>query len=338
MYRIEEITDKNTWENFLLSEKVPTHPFFQSWSWGQVQKALGHEIHRFGFYKKKDLLGVCLAVVVRARRGCYLHLRHGPLLSDFPNQFDSFLSQITPIAKRLRVDFIRLSPQLEPDEVSIALLKKHGLRNAPVHNMDAENSLVLDVTESDETLFSNMRKSTRYLVRKAKNMPIEITKTVSDPDLSAFLNLYRITSKRHKFVPHRGMKEELAIFGADNQALLFLAKYEKKIIAGALVIFYGKQAVYHHAASDDIYRDIPAPYLLQWEIIQEAKRRGMSEYNFWGVVPENKPKHPWQGLTMFKTGFGGKRVNYIHAQDLPLSTSYWKTHMIETLWRIRRGY
>jgi peptidoglycan pentaglycine glycine transferase (the first glycine) len=150
--------------------------------------------------------------------------------------------------------------------------------------------------------------------------------------------LYKITSKRHGFVPHRGMKEEIEIFGKDDQSLLFLAKYEKKVIAGAIIIFYGDQAIYHHAASDDAYRDIPAPYLLQWEIIKAAKKRGKTLYNFWGVIPENKPKHPWRGLTLFKTGFGGRRVDAIHAQDLPLSLSYWKTYLIETAWRIKRGY
>lgn len=335
MPNIIEIDDKNTWESFLQTQGKA--PFFQSWNWGEVQKALGNTIYRLGLYKNKKLIGICSVTEIKARRGHYLHLRHGPVLLDFQKDLDLFLRSIKPIAEKIGVEFIRMSPMI-PQEFEVAFLRNLGFRNAPVHNMDAENSWVLDLDKTDEELLSNMRKTTRYLVRKAQKMPIEIIQTQKLKDLEEFLRLYTITSKRHGFVPHRGMKEELEIFGKDNQAKLFLAKYEEKIIAGALIIFYGNQAIYHHAASDDDYRNIPAPYLLQWEIIKEAKKLGKKYYNFWGVVPENKPNHPWRGLTLFKTGFGGRRVNLIHAQDLPLRLTYWRSFVIETAWRIKRGY
>lgn len=338
MYSTEEIIDKKIWEDFLLSKNTPSHPFFQSWNWGEVQKKLYHTIFRLGFFEKGNLIGICLIVKISARRGIYFHLRHGPVLSDFTAQFRDILSEIKVFAKKEKGDFIRMSPILDATAFDITFLKSLGFRNAPVHNMDAENAWVLDIDKNEEELLHNMRKTTRYLIRKAQKMPIETRETKNIKDFEAFNSLYKITSKRHGFVPHKGMREELEIFGIDDQASLFLAKYEKKIIAGALVIFYGNQAIYHHAASDDAFRDIPAPYLLQWEIIKAAKNRGKHMYNFWGVIPENKPNHPWRGLTLFKTGFGGRRVDAIHAQDLPLTIRYWKTYAIETIWRIKRGY
>lgn len=169
-------------------------------------------------------------------------------------------------------------------------------------------------------------------------MPIHVRSTTKFSDFNLFMRLYAITSKRHGFVPHRGMKEELEVFSKDNQAKLFLAEYKRKVIAGALIILYGDQAVYHHAATDDAYKDIPAAYLMQWEIIKEAKNLGKKIYNLWGVVPEDRKNHPWQGLTLFKTGFGGRRVNFIHAQDLPLSPLYWKTYFIEHTTKVIKGY
>lgn len=337
MYSIREITEKQIWETFLLHE-VTTSPFFQSWNWGDVQIALGNTIYRLGFYDGEDMKGLCLVVKIKAKRGHYFHLRHGPVLKDFMNTLPDFLESITPFAKKEDVDFIRMSPVLSAASFDMAFLKKLGFRNAPIHNMDAENAWVLDLEKNEETLLSEMRKTTRYLVKKAQKMPLEILQTKDSKDFEDFNVLYTITSKRHNFVPHRGMREELRVFGKDDEAVLFFAKYEGKIIAGAIIIFYGDQAIYHHAASDDAFRDIPAPYLLQWEIIKEAKKRGKKWYNFWGVIPENKPKHPWKGLTLFKMGFGGQRVDAIHAQDLPLRLGYWKTFAIESAWRIKRGY
>lgn len=337
MLKFEEITDKQQWENFL-TQTAPVSPFFQSWNWGEVQKKLGNTIIRCGFYDGDTLIGICLIVEIQARRGHYFHLRHGPVLLNFLHDFSKVLVLIKDVAKKSHVDFLRMSPILSADTFDLSFLSQLGFRNAPIHNMDAENAWVLDLLKNDEELLAQMRKTTRYLIKKAQKMPIEIIQTTDLKDFVLFDTLYKITSKRHGFVPHRGMEEELETFGKDNECVLFLAKYEGKIIAGAIIIFYGNQAIYHHAASDEQFRDIPAPYLLQWEIIKEAKKRDKTLYNFWGVVPENKPNHPWKGLTLFKMGFGGARVDAIHAQDLPLTLKYWKTFAIETAWRIKRGY
>lgn len=322
----------------MLESNLPYISFFQSWNWGEVQRKLGNPIIRLGVYNNKKLVGVCLVVEIKARRGHYLHLRHGPILLQFNSHFPFLLDHITKKARELRCDFIRISPLIEEHTFDIRFLRERGFRNAPIHNMDAENAWVLDLDPSDEELLSSMRKTTRYLIRKAQKMPIHVRSTTKLSDFSSFTRLYIITSKRHSFVPHRGMKEELSIFSKDNQAKLFLAEYKRKIIAGALIIFYGNQAIYHHGATDDTYRDIPAAYLMQWEIIKEAKVLGKKIYNLWGVVKEERKNHPWQGLTLFKTGFGGRRINFIHAQDLPLAPLYWKTYLIEYGTKIFKGY
>ena len=46
MFLVEEIIDKNVWEEFLVRAKEKT--FLQSWNWGRFQKAEGNRIWRFG--------------------------------------------------------------------------------------------------------------------------------------------------------------------------------------------------------------------------------------------------------------------------------------------------
>ena len=72
--------------------------------------------------------------------------------------------------------------------------------------------------------------------------------------------------------------------------------------------------------------------------MKRAKQYGCQTYNFWGIAPVNKPKHPWQGLTLFKKGFGGYEQRFLHAHDFPLSWKYAASYAIETFRRIRRGY
>jgi lipid II:glycine glycyltransferase (peptidoglycan interpeptide bridge formation enzyme) len=62
-----------------------------------------------------------------------------------------------------------------------------------------------------------------------------------------------------------------------------------------------------------------ASYLIQWEAILDAKIKGFKFYDFWGV-DEKK----WPGITRFKTGFGGKEVEYVGAWDYVFQPGwYW---------------
>lgn len=338
MLQLQEIDHKQTWEDFLLSSQLPTIPFFQSWSWGDVQQKLGNKIYRFGIYEGKKLVGIVLAVEINARRGKYLHVRHGPVLHNPEKDLVPFVALFKEFAQKVGVDFVRMSPIMLEDTFDIEILRELGFRNAPIHNMDAENAWILRLTPSEEQLLAGMRKTTRYLVRKAQQLPVVVKVGTDEKEFNAFMELYKETSQRHKFVPHRGLREEFLLYSKENQAELFLAYYEGNVIAGALIIYYGNQAVYHHGASSDAFKEIPAAYLLQWQAICEAKKRGLALYNFWGVVPPEKPNHPWRGLTLFKTGFGGEQINFIHAQDLPIKPTYWKTYLIETYSKLRKGY
>ena len=107
-------------------------------------------------------------------------------------------------------------------------------------------------------------------------------------------------------------------------------------MASALVTFWSGIGFYHQAALDPKYHKVPIAYLLQWEAIKEAKKRGCKLYDFWGYV-DPKSRHPWAGPTLFKMGFGGKAYEYVRTQDLPLSKKYWLTYGFEVLRKIKRG-
>lgn len=348
MIEITEIKDKKTWDEFLERKEIQFYPLFQSWNWGEVQKHIGYGILRIGAYQGKNLVGVCQIIDVSAKRGHYLHLRHGPVLNPFNQKvFDTLLEHVITRTNKQSISFIRMSPVVRREFVNYEMLKKWGFKNAPIHNMDAEVCWVLDITKTEEELLAGMRKSHRYLIKKGlkiKDLRIKKTKNISA--INQFLNLYQSLSHRKHFVPHRGVVEEFEIFSKDDQEVLYLAEYlpagrqvNKKIIAGALIAFVGNNALYRHSASDDNYRDIPGMHLILWEAIKDAKIRGKQLFNFWGIAPENSSRrHPWQGLTLFKTGFGGYQLSFLHAQDLPLSLAYWKTYAIEFISKIIKGY
>ncbi|MCX6792250.1 MAG: peptidoglycan bridge formation glycyltransferase FemA/FemB family protein [Candidatus Gottesmanbacteria bacterium] len=241
----------------------------------------------------------------------------------------AILKDLTALAKREHAWFIRMSPLLEITPENTKLFKDIGLQNAPIHAMDAELCWVLDLDKSEEELLVGMRKTTRYEIRRAQKLGVAIHTGAKD-----FFALYTQTSRRQGFVPHSGIREELDVFGSD--AVVYNAVYEGKTIASAIILFWGDQAIYHHGAS--ILSKIPASYLIQWEAIREAKKRGQKLYNFWGIAPEDKASHPWRGITLFKTGFGGRTMEFMHAQDYPVSPLYVIPKTIELIRKQLKGY
>lgn len=330
MLQVKEITDKKIWEQFLEKATYSSFPFFQSYNWGEVEKSLGFPVVRFGLFNDKNLVSVCQVVDVKAKRGHYIYLRHGPVFKKFSNEeFSFFLNFFETFAKERNASFIRLSRFPKTVETDENYFSQKGFKKAAIQTIDAEVCWLLDITKSEEELLKNMRKSHRYLIKKAPTYNIEIVKSTNPKDLENFLPLYKHLSLRKHFVAHKGIIEEFETFVKDNQMLLFLAYYEKNLIAGAMIAFVGNTAIYRHSTSDENFKHIPASYLIQWEAIKEAKKRGIKLYNFWGIAPENMPNHPWRGITLFKTGFGGMYEYFVPAMDKPLALGYLKNYLID---------
>ena len=322
------VTSKDEWESFLKTK--PEANFLQSWYWGQFHKALGKEVEPLGFYQNQKLVGVCLSIVEPARRGKYLTVAGGPII-DFTHEelFGAFVDEITKTAKRHHCVFVRVRPQIVEDGLAVNLFDTHGFRLAPMH-LTADLTSQLDLSPDEETLLKNMRKTTRYEIKKAERERI-IMKASDDPnDIAEFYNLQLATAQRHGFVPfsEKFLYEQFKTFVENGAARLYKAYKGQTLLSAAFIIYYGQEATYHYGASTQEARKYPGAYLIQWEVIKEAKRRGFKRYNFWGVETLDNIKHRFYGVSVFKRGFGGYDVQYLHAQDLVIGPIAYLVNLI----------
>lgn len=310
--------------------------FLQSYEYGQMQARLGNEPLYILLSEDDKIVRSYLAILFKAKRGRYLFLPYAIIDQQKIKVLLPFLKEL---AREIKIDFIRVSPLIDDTYENKKTFEEMGFRNAPVHMMHPELLWLLDLSKDEKTLLEEMRKNTRYSLKQASKMDIKISSGVTDLILDKFYKIHQETSRRQGFVPYslEYLKAQIEVFGDQDQVRVYLAEYEDKVISGAIIMFYGNEAVYHHGASLSEYNKIPASYLIQWEAIKEARKRGMKYYNFWGVV-ENAPKHPWAGLSFFKKGFGGAGRALLHCQDLPLTWKYWVNFLVETVRRIKRGY
>jgi lipid II:glycine glycyltransferase (peptidoglycan interpeptide bridge formation enzyme) len=305
-------------------------------------------------WEGNQLVMVALAIKHTAKRGSFLLVPHGPIIQNTKSEIlnpkkiqntkseilNTLMEKLKELAKEEKVDFIRISPIWARTDENAILFKDLGFRLRALHT-HPESSWKLNIQPSEKELLDNMRKTTRYLVKQAQNnSDIEVFQSRDIQDIETFNQLHLEVVKKQKFVPFslEYFKKEFLAFLPDNQIALFFAKYKGNIIAASYGIFWSDIAFYHHAALLPEYKKVPASYLLQWEAIKEAKKRGCKIYDFWGYAdPQKNPKHPYSGPTLFKMGFGGYKEEYVKTQDYIISPKYWINYIIETTRRIKRG-
>lgn len=338
--KVKEIKDKEKWENFLRDCEQKT--FLDSWNWGEFQKKLDKKTWRFGIYEE-ELKSVAQVIKIDARRGTFLFVPHGPVtkpgMEAKEEVVEALLSELKKLAEQEGASFLRIGPIWERKEENQEVFDNLGFKKAPLFK-HPELTLELDIDLPERGLLKNMRKSTRRSIRKAGKKGVETFKSKELNDLDKFYKLYEKVVERNDFVPFSldYIKKQFSTFLEDDQILAIFSRYQGEVLSSAIIVYWQNKAFYHHGASDLKYSQVPISYPVQWEAIKEAKERNCDAYNFWGVAPEDaSDDHPWSGLTLFKTGFGGKRKKYVKTRDYPLSLSYWGTYWFEKLRRRNRN-
>ncbi len=371
--KITEIDEQKQWTLSFNSLKSPS--FLQSWEWGELQKRLGYSVIRVSI-QLGDVTGIAQLVIIKGRRGNFLFVPHGPILNteathDIVRMTTDLISYAEKVAKKEKLDFIRLAPILENTQENRHVFTQLGFTTAPLY-MHAERVWQMAISADEEQLLKQMRKTTRYSIKHAEKLGVRVevypsivknsastgapgsrslsplsqcapaeapllSKKTESQCIDEFWNIYQVTAKREGFVPFSKsyLINEFESFNKTGSAF-FVFAYEKgnHLTAAALIVCTESTAFYHQGAT--LHSKVPSAYLLQWRSIQEAKKRGCTLYNFWGTYKKGRTPESWKGLSLFKEGFGGFATDYVETQDKPLSFKYWWTVIYETALKMKR--
>ena len=302
------------WQEII--KNFPEANFLQSPAYGKMNELLGDKVIEEDFGGK----GRALMIVRDAKRGRYLEIPCGPLL-DYKDKktVKAVFEKIAEIAKKEKCVFVRVRPQLINTPENLQLLADLGLKKSPMH-LAAEHTVIIDLTKSEDELLANMRRQTRYEVRRAAKQGITVEKMQGEEIFKEFHKVQAETAKRQGFVPPnlKTLMAEREAFG--NNIAIYVAKTsEGSPIAYGMIIKDGKEGDYYEAASTDLNRKMPGAYALLWQVMKDLKAEGYERFNLWGIAPTGQPNHRYAGVTTFKTGFGGEVVEYVPAHDLVIS-------------------
>lgn len=338
--QIKFVSERSQWEKFVASQEYTL--FVQSARYIDFYKELGEDGYLVGIYEDDEIIGGSIVVTTHARRGNFLYLPYGPILPQKNREeaLKLLMEFLKEVAVTKKCDVIRVSPFLEDTFSHKELFETVGFRPAPMHVL-AENTWLLNVTPSEEELLGDMNKNHRNLIRRCEREGVVIKKTTDISRLQDLDGLLNITAKRHKFkrFSQKYIEKEFQSYLPENTMLFESYLPDGTLDGAAVIMFYGTMAAYRHSASQNVNPKLPTSYLLQWEVIKEAKKRGMKWYNFWGIAPDGaSPKHPFFGITHFKKGFGGVKKDLVHCYDFRVSKRYWINWIIETVRRLNRGF
>ncbi len=306
------------YENF--TNEHPAGNFFQSLVFGKFQETIPYRGKSWTLTAKNEagqIISSCLLVKQKLPFGlCWLWAPYGPIGFD-----EKIFQDAALIAKEEKAVFARFEPSLKWE--GTAEIERVWPFSFSHKRYTPQNSLIIDLDKTPDEILGQMKPKGRYNIHVAKKHDVTIEnlsgKRVDEIGFAfdEFYKILRSTGARDGFGVHPKSfyKNLLDIFGVERSAL-FLAYSKEKLIAGIVVIYHKNTATYYYGASDREYGALMAPYLLQWEAMMDAKRRGMTSYDLLGIAPSDGKPHALSGVTDFKKKFGGREIEYPRAFDV----------------------
>jgi lipid II:glycine glycyltransferase (peptidoglycan interpeptide bridge formation enzyme) len=272
--------------------------FLQSKEWRSFQESFG----RATFHLEAEDFWSNIVVHSLPFVGSYFYIPRGPVFKkNSSDQLTKQLQNLVDLAKKEKAGWIRVDAESEEKLTSLKQVFSGKIEKAP-HDVQPKQIFVLDISKNEKELLAEMKSKTRYNIRLAEKKGVQVFVSKKKEHIDRFCELVEVTAKRQGINSHpkEYYQKMLEIIPEEN-IKLYCAEFDGVVIATNLVIFFGNMATYLHGASDDRFRNVMAPYLLQWKQIKAAKELGCKQYDFGGVKIGGD--NEWAGITNFKSGF-----------------------------------
>jgi lipid II:glycine glycyltransferase (peptidoglycan interpeptide bridge formation enzyme) len=178
---------------------------------------------------------------------------------------------------------------------------------------------ILDLRQGFDFSYRNWSKGHRWAPKKARKEGISVRPATREEEVLEYYQCYQDCLKRwgDRARSYYPVSLFLNIFkNRGDQVQLWVAMWKGRVVAGSVVLYCNKHAVYwHNAAREEFFSKYPNN-LLQYEIIKEACERGFEFYDF---NPSGSAGN-LEGVVKFKSHFGAEKcpirqwtyVNAIH--------------------------
>jgi peptidoglycan pentaglycine glycine transferase (the first glycine) len=290
--------------------------FLQSSEWGELKQQYNWEVIR----------------IINGGGGAQILIRKGPFgtrIGYIPKGpvgkiSNELIDEIILTARTRNCFALTIEPDFWEGEIEIGRFIKDA---KPGRNIQPHRTLVISLAGNEDNWLGRMKQKTRYNIRLAEKKGVAVQAT---EDIPLFYSLMEKTGQRDGFGIHSQLyyQKVYEYFAPKGDCAVLLAEFEGQILGALMVIAHGKRSWYVYGASNDIERNRMPTYLLQWEAMKWAARKGCEIYDLWGIPDEDletleqlfetRSDGLW-GVYRFKRGFGGEIKRSVDAVDIVIN-------------------
>lgn len=293
--------------------------------WGRVKKTHGNwESVRLIQEEQGRIVGGAQVLIKKVGRyGSVGYISKGPVLSN-PTEDSArrIAEEIKELGRSLKLSYLVNEFPYEGDLLSanfdrLAFLR-HPQSIPPTHLMEA--TTYLDLSQPLETLMARCRTTLRANIRNSFKKGV-VVRAAEAHEVPVFWKLMCQLCERRGISPNPPYCEFFEtlwkVFATAGAMRIFLATVEGEPIAGMVVFKFGGWArVWRIGWSGQFPKHHPNE-ALWWKAIEWGKAEGCRFFDFVWLPRESAEAHlagqpipagPWQGVSEFKIGFGGKVV------------------------------
>lgn len=316
---------------------LPMPHILQTWEWAQVKAKYAWQPVPFTWQMGGQV--VAAAMVLRralplrglAARLAVCYIPKGPNFDwSNPALRASVLDDLQQFARKQGAIFLKMDPDVtlgmgvpgREDAVDDPLgqvVMSELARRGWLHSADQiqfRNTVLIDLSASEDDLLAHMKQKTRYNVRLAEKKGVRVRLgALSDFDL--LYRMYAETSLRDGFViREQGYYQTVwQTFMNAGLAEPLIAEVDGEPLAAVWQFRFAGRAYYIYGMSRETHRDKMPNYLLQWEAMRQAKRQGCMRYDLWGAPDVFDEADRLWGVFRFKEGLGGRVLRTLGAWD-----------------------
>ena len=297
-------TDAATRWDHELVERMQPAPLLQSWAWGDVQAQSGWRVERLRL-SSGAMASALLRRVGPAREA---YVPRGPV----PATRDA-LDALVEWAHASHVARLVVEPEASREFREV--LEERGFKR--VAPTQPEHTRILKLLPSEELLHT-FRHGRRYNIRTGIKRGVVVEE---GKDAAELARQSAAVERRESIdLPGRGYYQLLLELLPWCRTYTAFAPDKREPLATVLVARFAGRAYSLFAGRTGARRELMGNDLAWWSAISAAAAAGCTDFDLWGIPPPNaRPGHPWEGLGMFKSEFGGETVAYAGAGELDLS-------------------
>ncbi|HAJ26437.1 MAG TPA: hypothetical protein DCG53_04200 [Syntrophus sp. (in: bacteria)] len=300
------------WDRELLKSK--DYNIFQSYNWGEFKRKSGWTPLRYTAIDKSGSHVAMAQILIKApfpgirfgwAPGGPVLVFPGKSIKDISNIIESLLFIIKETTGISTIRFFSLMPTQAFFSYSI---NRHLKR--PIYKINSGYSIELELPAENENLLSQMTSKHRYYLKKAIGENLDWKAGNEDRDISDFLKTHSdmVIGKTLQSLSKNRKDIENMCSSLRDHVLILNGYIHGEVVTSCLILIFGKKAFYMSAATNTRGREISAAYAMFNRMIAILREKGISDFDFGGIDPENSSA---EGVNHFKRGFGGNLVEYV---------------------------